>query len=88
MREFIVKKGVLGYVVNIGCQVAGFSTKSDLITAIIEYITDPDAMEKKHYHGPLDTATTPNLIVSRRLERAANDESGRGEHALIDPTRR
>lgn len=49
MRQFTVQKGVMGYVVTIGCQVAGFSTKEDLIKAITEYVTDPEATEKKHY---------------------------------------
>jgi hypothetical protein len=49
MREFIVKKGVIGYIVNIGCQVAGFTTKEDLLKAITEYVNDPGATEKKYY---------------------------------------
>jgi hypothetical protein len=34
MRDFTVKKGVMGYIVTIGCQVAGFTTKEDLLKAI------------------------------------------------------
>jgi hypothetical protein len=49
MREFIVKKGVMGYIVNIGCQVAGFTTKEDLLKAITEYVNDPEATENKYY---------------------------------------
>ena len=49
MRAFTVQTGVMGYVVSIGCQVAGFSNKKDLIKAITEYIKDPEAMEKKYY---------------------------------------
>ena len=49
MREFTVKKGVMGYVVIIGCQVAGFSNKDDLTGAIREYITDPKGMEERLY---------------------------------------
>ena len=49
MRDFTVKKGVMGYIVTIGCQVAGFTTKEDLIKAITEYIGDPGATEKKYY---------------------------------------
>jgi hypothetical protein len=49
MRDFQVKKGVMGYIVNIGCQVAGFSNKEDLLKAITEYVGDPEATEKKYY---------------------------------------
>lgn len=49
MRDFQVKKGVMGYIVNIGCQVAGFSTKEDLLKAITEYVSDPEGTEKKYY---------------------------------------
>lgn len=71
MRQFTVQKGVMGYVVTIGCQVAGFSTKEDLIKAITEYVTDPEATEKKYYPtvgenlippiptGPITTHQTP-----------------------------
>jgi hypothetical protein len=51
MRDFQVKNGVMGYIVNIGCQVAGFSNKEDLLKAITEYVNDPEATEKKYYHG-------------------------------------
>jgi hypothetical protein len=49
MRDFTVKKGVMGYIVTIGCQVAGFTTKEDLLKAITEYIGDPEATKKKYY---------------------------------------
>ena len=49
MRDFTVKKGVMGYIVTIGCQVAGFTTKEDLLKAITEYVNDPGATEKKYY---------------------------------------
>jgi pyruvate-formate lyase len=49
MRDFQVKKGVMGYIVTIGCQVAGFSNKEDLLKAITEYVNDPGATEKKYY---------------------------------------
>jgi hypothetical protein len=49
MRDFTVKKGVMGYIVTIGCQVAGFSNKEDLLKAITEYVNDPEATEKKYY---------------------------------------
>lgn len=49
MRDFTVKQGVRGYIVNIGCQVAGFTTKEDLLKAITEYVNDPEATEKKYY---------------------------------------
>ena len=49
MRDFTVKKGVMGYIVTIGCQVAGFSNKEDLLKAISEYVNDPEATEKKYY---------------------------------------
>ena len=49
MRDFQVKKGVMGYIVTIGCQVAGFTTKEDLLKAITEYVNDPEATEKKYY---------------------------------------
>jgi hypothetical protein len=48
MRDFTVKKGVMGYIVTIGCQVAGFTTKDDLLKAITEYVNDPEATEKKY----------------------------------------
>lgn len=54
MREFKVQKGVRGYVVRIGCQVAGFSNEDDLLAAIQEYIKDPEATEKKYYNGPTE----------------------------------
>lgn len=50
MRDFTVKKGVMGYVVNVGCQVAGFSNKEDLLKAITEYVNDLEATEKKQYN--------------------------------------
>lgn len=50
MRDFTVKKGVMGYIVTIGCQVAGFTTKEDLLKAITEYVGDPEATEKKYYN--------------------------------------
>jgi len=50
MRYFTVKKGVMGYIVTIGCQTAGFSNKEDLLKAITEYVTDPEAAEKKYYN--------------------------------------
>jgi hypothetical protein len=56
MRDFTVKKGVMGYVVNIGCQTAGFSNKKDLIAAITEYVNDPEKTEKKYYK---ETAPPP-----------------------------
>jgi hypothetical protein len=49
MRDFTVKQGVMGYIVTIGCQVAGFSNKEDLLKAITEYVNDPEATEKKYY---------------------------------------
>ena len=49
MRDFTVKKGVQGYVVMIGCQVAGFSTAADLLVSIGEYVNDPEGTEKKYY---------------------------------------
>jgi hypothetical protein len=52
MREFTVAKGVMGYIVKVGCQVAGFSSQADLKKAICEYIDDPKAMEKKYYLQP------------------------------------
>jgi hypothetical protein len=57
MRDFTVKKGVMGYIVTIGCQSAGFSNKQDLLAAITEYISDPQATEKKYYGRPTDTLT-------------------------------
>ena len=59
MREFTVKKGVMGYIVTIGCQEAGFSNKEDLITAVTDYISDPQGMEKAHYSCK-DYPTPPN----------------------------
>lgn len=52
MRDFTVKKGVQGYVVMIGCQVAGFSTAADLLVSIGEYVNDPEGTEKKYYVQP------------------------------------
>jgi pyruvate-formate lyase len=49
MRDFTVKKGVMGYIVTIGCQVAGFSNKEDLLKAISEYVNDQEATENKYY---------------------------------------
>lgn len=49
MRDFTVKKGVKGYVVIIGCQVAGFSTAADLLVSIGEYVNDPKGTEEKYY---------------------------------------
>lgn len=49
MRNFSVQKGVMGYIVQIGCQVAGFTNKEELKTAICDYIDDPEGMEKKYY---------------------------------------
>jgi hypothetical protein len=49
MIDFTVKKGVMGYIVTIGCQTAGFSNKEDLLKAITEYVNDPEATEKKYY---------------------------------------
>lgn len=57
MRDFQVKKGVMGYIVTIGCQVAGFTTKEDLLKAITEYVNDPGATEKKYYVEKYPTAT-------------------------------
>jgi hypothetical protein len=50
MRDFTVKQGVMGYIVTIGCQVAGFTTKEDLLKEITEYVNDPEATEKKYYN--------------------------------------
>jgi hypothetical protein len=49
MREFTVKQGCMGYIVNIGCQVCGFSNVEDLKEAICEYLDDPEATENKYY---------------------------------------
>ena len=49
MRGFSVQKGVIGYIVSIGCQVAGFTDKEELKKAICDYIDDPEGMEKKYY---------------------------------------
>lgn len=48
MREFTVKQGIRGFVVVIGCQVAGFSTKEDLANAVQEYILDPEKAEAEY----------------------------------------
>jgi hypothetical protein len=50
MRDFTVKQGVMGYIVTIGCQVAGFTTKEDLLKAITEYVNDQGATEQKYYN--------------------------------------
>ena len=65
MRDFTVKKGVQGYVVMIGCQVAGFSTAADLLVSIGEYVNDPEGTEKKYYN-PVPTApmTTQGACAS------------------------
>ena len=65
MREFTVTSGVRGFCVRIGCQIAGFSTKEDLLVALTEYITDPEATEKKYYSSkecvePTQVACEPN----------------------------
>lgn len=52
MREFAVKQGVRGFIVQIGCQKAGFSTKEDLLEAITEYVNNPEETEKRYYNGP------------------------------------
>jgi len=67
MREFTVKKGVMGYIVTIGCQEAGFSNKEDLITAVTDYIYDPQGMEKAHYSCK-DYPTPPNPRPLRQGE--------------------
>lgn len=43
----------MGYIVTIGCQTAGFTTKEDLLKAITEYVNDPEATEKKYYNNRL-----------------------------------
>jgi len=65
MRDFTVKKGVKGYVVIIGCQVAGFSTAADLLVSIGEYVNDPKGTEEKYYN-PVPTApmTTQGACAS------------------------
>jgi len=50
-RQFTVMRGVRGYIVQIGCQMAGFSTVEELNSAIVEYTTDPEAAEEKYYAG-------------------------------------
>jgi hypothetical protein len=49
VRGFSVQKGVIGYIVSIGCQRAGFTNKEELKVAICNYIDDPEGMEKKYY---------------------------------------
>lgn len=72
MRDFIVKKGVRGYVVNIGCQVAGFSNTQDLIEALTEYIKNPEETEKKYYglvlpDGPTSPPDNDNCSSTRQF---------------------
>ena len=70
MRAFTVQTGVMGYVVSIGCQVAGFSNKKDLIKAITEYIKDPEAMEKKYYlkeQSPVIGSSDPLTKIDHRI---------------------
>lgn len=64
MRSFTVQEGVKGFVVSIGCQVAGFSTKKDLIKAIAEYVNNPEETEKKYYikgRSPVRATEYPTL---------------------------
>lgn len=75
MREFTVKKGVRGYVVTIGCQVAGFSTKEDLNAAVSEYINDPEGTEEKYYYLP------PGMPREQRDNRLPQGPSGIQQHA-------
>lgn len=53
MRAFTVTPGVKGFVVQIGCQVAGFSNANDLLLSITEYLNDPDGMEERLYSAPM-----------------------------------
>ena len=64
MRDFTVRKGVRGYVVQIGCQIAGFSTKEDVIQAITEYILNPEVTENKYYTPciPQDVPPSQQLV--------------------------
>lgn len=49
MRSFTVQEGLMGYIVQVGCQVCAFSTKEELAAKVSEYIMNPEETEKKYY---------------------------------------
>lgn len=60
IRKINIEQGAMGYVAHVGCQIAGFSNKEDLIKAFTDYINDPEGMEKKYYETTLiPTPVTP-----------------------------
>jgi hypothetical protein len=82
MRAFTVQTGVMGYVVSIGCQVAGFSNKKDLIKAITEYIKDPEATEKKYYKTAGYSLTEADM---RQYGRTATEQAAATATAIAEP---
>jgi len=65
MRTFTVEKGVMGYIVTIGCQKAGFSNREELIAAIAEYITDPVKTKNKYRRDNLSELNMSQEDVDR-----------------------
>jgi len=49
MKVITITPGVRGFVVQIGCQVCGFSNVQDLREALNEYLGDPEGCERKYY---------------------------------------
>jgi hypothetical protein len=79
MRQFTVSKGLMGYVVNIGCQTCGFTTKEELIYAITDYINDPKGMEKKYYSDRYRISKGLDPNPGATLGQAEEEVTGRAE---------
>ena len=96
MREFIVRKGCLGYTITIGCQVCGFTKVKELKKAICEYLDDPEGTERKYYSDKgyaevRDPYLTPRRYPDDRVPPALRGEEEAKtatEQAQVNATRR
>jgi hypothetical protein len=47
LREFTVRPVLNGYIVHIGCQTVVFESRQGLISAITEYLKEPEVVESR-----------------------------------------
>jgi hypothetical protein len=53
IRQMSIEEVNRGYVVRVGCHTFAFSTKEELVTKVMEYISEPSKTEEKWYSGNL-----------------------------------
>ena len=53
LRDIRIQELTRGYVVTVGCAAFAISTKAELVTKLMEYLTNPDETEQKWYAGEL-----------------------------------